>query len=1302
MDRVRVDRMNRDRMNAVTTSRGGISACSGPPNILVLYRSIIYDFHPAEDAVWKTCAMRPCSSHVLVPLSAVSFLAGTVLAGSPALRPYDRQVAENVAKLDSDPAKQRAGAAEALGFLRAYAAEQALVDRLDDPSVEVRRQVAMALAWCGGRSAIPPLLAALDDPDWITRQAARVSLTNLTGMEFPLDAHAPPERRAAQAEAWRGWWASVPADRPPQDVLSLLIGPKNLASGRSVIASTTYKGPADVLVDGQIGPAYWQTKNVEPPQWCIVDLGRPLQIAEVIVHQYGPGYCMTEYELATSLDNQTFEPVEHKKGTTPVALSIRFEPRKARYVRITSFGSEFDRYPTTFFEIEIKSEEEAAEVKFTEPVEWRMERGVRALGVLGGDGATPAILEVLGDTPPTAPAYRPMVRAAIRSLGRLREEAGFQALVALLENTMWARSAAEALGDFGDARAVPALLAVYPKYAKQLDGQDPPDVPADDKMSFPSEDRMLETPYWIEYTLCRLPLDDPDHLKALRRIAPLVMANMQGDHDTFMLYEPEVGHLVTHHLLQACGLRQEACEQALEMLGQPRRVPKPDDELQWPVFPAYRVASWLPAVATEKEDLPRLVALLEHEEGWVRINAAKALAWLGDSRAIEPLGRLLAEAKAEADFGYSGTFKDEEYNDPAPRWREGLIRALGLLGAHAETDRLIAILNDERSVLDVRHAAAEALVDLGNEKALEALENAAFDHSFRSIRLIARDALQVRGIPIKPRPLAADDRIEPLPGGTSPSAQQEMETLVFIKGNNSIPNTLGTVEQADRWRATYVVTDSGPAYRPGGNLYVLKPPRPDGQVIPLTHFPDGYVAEPELSWDGTHVLFCHRGQDDPWWHVYRIRVDSSGLEQLTFGPYHDVGPAYLADGRIVFASSRGGIRDEYHGYPATALYVMQPDGTGMHPIATNIGRDNEPAILNDGRIVISRLEVFYSRNKTELTLHAMHSDGTQDVVLYGPERRAYWRNLDHGLPSPADAQEAPLTHRVLRMTQPQPMPDRRGIVVVTEGGLVLVGPKRDTETIITPDYKERSYTTPFPLPGGRILCASTLKVEEREKVDLGLYLLDPETGNLELVYNDPAVADFEPRPILARRRPMLQPAGTQEEAYSGRFLCSSVFATQEKDVPVRGRFVRLIEGVPVVARHNTHTSDWEVWKNHGGTFARVLGTAPLAPDGSFYVEVPADRLIHHQVLDSDRRVVGNQLTWIYPRPGETKSCVGCHENPHTTTRGNDPIATHYPPLSFLPSGNEFTYRAKAWFKGHLPPEIDERTRTVRAVNLLGR
>jgi hypothetical protein len=472
--------------------------------------------------------------------------------------------------------------------------------------------------------------------------------------------------------------------------------------------------------------------------------------------------------------------------------------------------------------------------------------------------------------------------------------------------------------------------------------------------------------------------------------------------------------------------------------------------------------------------------------------------------------------------------------------------------------------------------------------------------------------------------------------------------------------------------------------------------------LPLTRFDDGYVAEPELSWDGTQVVFTRRGRDDPWWHVYRINVDGTGLTQLTHGPYHHVGPAYLPDGRIVFSSTRSGIRDEYHGYQCNAIYVMNRDGSAMERVATNAGRDNEPAVLNDGRIAFCRLEMFYARIKTELTLHAIHPDGAQDVVLYGPERRQYWHGLDYGPRSRLGHVENPTMFGVLRMTQPQPMPDGRRIVIATQAGLALLGAPRDRETIVTPDNKNRTYTTPFPLPDGRLLCASTLKEFDRDKIDLGIYLVDPATKQLQLVYNDPATADFEPRPLLARRPSAVLARKTVPGSYSGRFVCSSAFLTREKDVPARGRLIRLVEGMPVVGRHSTHTNLWPVWKNHHGLFARVLGTAPLAADGSFCVEVPADRLLHFQVLDSDRRVVGNQLTWIYPRAGETKSCIGCHENPHSTPRSVNPLALRHPPLKFLPNGDEFNYRAKAWMKGYLPPEVEERTRTVRAVNLLGR
>ncbi|NLY02879.1 MAG: hypothetical protein GXY83_43050 [Rhodopirellula sp.] len=1127
--------------------------------------------------------------------AAVAFWGAMAVAEvEPACGPFERQLVRQRSLLGSDDATVRAGAAEAIGFLRAYSAEDALIRRLKDESVEARRQAAMALAWCGGRTAVAALLDALADDDWITRQAAHVSLTNLTGMEFAFDSTAPVDQRAEQAGRWRAWWAAAPAGRPPDNVLTLVSRSEN-------------------------------------------------------------------------------------------------DP-------------------------------------------WRVERGLRALGTLGGAGATEAILNRLGEEPPTEPDWRPVVRAGIRALGRLRDPSGFDALVGWLDNTMWARCAADALGDFGDPRAVPALLAAYPRYAKQLDGNYPPHVPPDDNWGAPpsdvAEDRMLETPYAISYALCRLPLDGAEDRKTLRRLAPLVMANLPSDHDRFMLYEPAVPDLLTRHLMEQTGLRQEACEHAFELLGQTRRVEKPADAPPWPKAPAAAeiapapretiyIATWLPVLCTDEKDLPRLVNLLEHEEGWVRINAAKTLAFLGDGRAVEPIAKLLARAKAEAEYGYCGTFKFDEYNDPAPRWREAYVRALGLLGAHEHTALLIKILNDSRSTLGVRYAAAQALADLlargENPAAAAALAKAAAGHPFESIRHLADDALRSSRLAARPRPprpatspVAESVLEKPRVTVDTPAAKDAdtrtamPEAIIFIQGDNTMPNDVGTVELADRWRRTYVYSDPGPVYRPGRNLFVLRPPRPDGQVTPLTPFTDGYVGDGELSWDGREVLFAHRGEGNPWWHLWRIGVDGSGLEQLTDGPYHDVGPAWLPDGRIVFSSTRSGILDEYHGYQCNALYVMDPDGTGIERIATNAGRDNEPAVLADGRIAFCRLEMFYARIKTELTLHAVHSDGTQDVVLYGPERRAFWHGLDYGPRSRIGLVENPLTFGVLRMTQPQAMPDGRSIVVATQGGLALVGPLRDREKIITPHNKIWAYTTPFPLPDGRLLCAATPKQFDYDKIDLGLYLVDPATQEVELLYNDPAKADFEPRPVVARPPPMNQPTTTKPGAYSGRFVCGSVYTTQESIVPQRGRLVRLIEGMPAVARHSTHTNLWPVWKNHHGLHARVLGTMPLAPDGSFSVEVPADRLMHFQVLDSDRRVVGNQLTWIYPRAGETRGCVGCHERPHTAPGGSPPLALRYPPAKFFPSGDEFTYRAKAWMKGYLPPEVEERMRTVRAVNLLGR
>jgi len=219
-----------------------------------------------------------------------------------------------------------------------------------------------------------------------------------------------------------------------------------------------------------------------------------------------------------------------------------------------------------------------------------------------------------------------------------------------------------------------------------------------------------------------------------------------------------------------------------------------------------------------------------------------------------------------------------------------------------------------------------------------------------------------------------------------------------------------------------------------------------------------------------------------------------------------------------------------------------------------------------------------------------------------------------------------------------------------------------------------------------------------------LYLMDVTTGKTSLLYNDPKAADFEARPIAPRRRPPVRRETPPNNSFTARLACNSVYNTQHRRVQTRGRFIRVVEGMPIVSRHQTQQNHpGNRWRNHGGTHARVLGTVPLAADGSFFAEVPADRLLQLQVLDADRQVVGNQLIWMYVRPGETRGCIGCHERPNSTQLTDHyPLAAAVEPVRLLPTGGEFTYRAKAWRKGILPDEAEERGRTVRAVSLIGR
>ncbi|HEX6018452.1 MAG TPA: hypothetical protein VFZ28_10155 [Burkholderiaceae bacterium] len=57
---------------------------------------------------------------------------------------------------------------------------------------------------------------------------------------------------------------------------------------------------------------------------------------------------------------------------------------------------------------------------------------------------------------------------------------------------------------------------------------------------------------------------------------------------------------------------------------------------------------------------------------------------------------------------------------------------------------------------------------------------------------------------------------------------------------------------------------------------------------------------------------------------------------------------------------------------------------------------------------------------------------------------------------------------------------------------------------------------------------------------------------------------------------------------------------------------------------------------------QILGYAPVEPDGSFKLHVPADTPLGLAIVDSKGRAIQTHFNWIQVRPGERRTCDGCH------------------------------------------------------------
>ena len=92
---------------------------------------------------------------------------------------------------------------------------------------------------------------------------------------------------------------------------------------------------------------------------------------------------------------------------------------------------------------------------------------------------------------------------------------------------------------------------------------------------------------------------------------------------------------------------------------------------------------------------------------------------------------------------------------------------------------------------------------------------------------------------------------------------------------------------------------------------------------------------------------------------------------------------------------------------------------------------------------------------------------------------------------------------------------------------------------------------------------------------------------------------------------------------------------------------------------------------------RVLGTVPVEEDGSAIFTVPASTPIAIQPLDENGAALQLMRSWMVAMPGETLSCIGCHESQNDVPIRRATIASQRAPREITPYNRErrtFGYR----------------------------
>ncbi len=444
----------------------------------------------------------------------------------------------------------------------------------------------------------------------------------------------------------------------------------------------------------------------------------------------------------------------------------------------------------------------------------------------------------------------------------------------------------------------------------------------------------------------------------------------------------------------------------------------------------------------------------------------------------------------------------------------------------------------------------------------------------------------------------------------------------------------------------YAQSENKKAYGAMGRLCRLNVG--NGALTILLDDPDGSIRDPQVHYNAAKILFSYRPGGTDYFHLYEINVDGGRLKQLTSGPYDDIEPTYLPNGQIMFCSSRGDRWVPCWYTQVAILYICDGDGTNIRPVSANIEHDNTPWPLPDGRVIYERWE-YVDRSRVAFHhLWTANPDGTGQMIYYG--------NLHPGT--------------LMIDAKPIPGSDNEVVAVFSPkhgqkehaGAITIVTPKKGPDELSSARRvsKKDNYRDPYPLSQDSFLVAQGPRL-----------LLMNSRGETREIYSLPSelikagVECHEPRPLRTRPPEPVIPSRSDPHQATGHLILQDVYAGRRMQGVKPGEIKKLLvlDSLPKPINYSGKMPPI----SFGGTYTleRILGTVPVEPDGSAYMEVPALRSLFFVALDENNNSVKRMHSFLVVMPGETTSCVGCHEQRQKTPFS--PVAGALQALSRPPS-----------------------------------